>query len=113
MELADPGAGFTTEIWTGPSCAAVAMPDAVRVVDETNVVGNALPPNVICAFLTNLLPVAVMVNAPSEMLVGEIEASTGTGFSSATTALPLSLESPLLAAVICKETDAGSAEGAV
>src|SRR5580704_11983459 len=113
VELAGPGAGFLTVTCTVPNSALVAVPVAVSLAEETNVVSSAVPPNMICAFLTNLLPVAVIVNVPTETSVGETAVSTGTGFSSATAASPVSEALPLLAAVTCTEVGVGRAAGAV
>jgi hypothetical protein len=91
----------------------VAVPVAVNFVAETNVVVKDVLPNITWAFFTNLLPVAVMVNAPMGMAVGETVVSTGTGFSRFTAALPVMVASVLLTAVICTESEVGRAGGAL
>ena len=91
----------------------MAVPVAVNFVAETNVVVSAVLPNMICAFLTNLLPFAVMVNEPRGIAVGETVVSTGTGFSRSMAALPLRFASLLLVAVICTESEVGRAGGAL
>jgi hypothetical protein len=53
------------------------------------------------------------VNVPSGIVLGETEASTGTGFSSAIAAPPVSVASVLLVAAIAIESEGGRDEGAV
>jgi hypothetical protein len=113
VDPAGPGAGFITDTCTVPNSAWVAVPVAVSFVAETNVVVSAVEPNITCAFLTNLLPFAVMVNAPMGIAVGETEVRTGTGFSRSTAALPVMVASALLTAVTCTESDVGRAGGAL
>lgn len=113
VDPAAPGAGFITDTCTVPNSAWVAVPVAVSLVVETNVVGSALPANIICAFFTKLLPLAVMVNAPIGIAVGETDVRTGTGFSRSTAALPVMVASVLLTAVICNVSEVGRAVGAV
>ncbi len=56
VELLTPGAGFTTVTVTLPACDALAVPEAVSSVAETNVVVSAVVPNITCAPLTKPLP---------------------------------------------------------
>ena len=56
VELFTPGGGFTTVTVTLPTCAAVAVPEALSCVGETNVVVSAVVPNITCAPFTKPLP---------------------------------------------------------
>ena len=90
-----------------------AVPVAVSLVAETNVVCNIVPPNEICPPLTKLLPFAVSVNAPTGMLVGLTLLSTGTGFHSVTLLVPLALASAALTALMVMAFEIGTLVGAV
>lgn len=77
-ETAGPGAGLeTTTTSCFPFCAAVAVPVAVSRVDETNVVGAAIPPIETTDPATNPLPFTVIVNGPTATRAGSVEATVG------------------------------------
>jgi hypothetical protein len=82
FELPPPSAGFVTNTCALTAVAtAAASTDAVRLVELTNVVVRAVPPNVINEAGTKFVPLTVSVKAapPATALFGEIRAIVGTG----------------------------------
>ena len=80
VEVTAPGSGFATVTFTFPLCKVVAVPEAVSSVEESNTVVRAVLPNITCAPDTNFDPVTIRVNAPTPIVDGLTEDTTGIGF---------------------------------
>src|SRR6476661_233929 len=75
FEVGDPVPGLITCTPTVP--AAEAVPVALKLVEEMNVVGSMLPPKIICAPFRKLLPPTAIVKVPTGIGVGRAEVTTG------------------------------------
>jgi hypothetical protein len=85
VEVTAPGSGFNTVTVTFPACAAVAVPEAVNSVLESTTVVRAVLPNITCAPATNFEPVTTRVKAPTPIVPGVTDPTTGIGFCKVTT----------------------------
>ena len=74
--------------------------------------GRNLLPHTTTEPFTKLVPVTVMVKFPTGMLEGETELAVGTGFSTVTLALALTVESAPLVASTDIKLGEGKAAGA-
>ena len=84
FDVPPPGVGLNTVILAVPATATnVALTDAVNCVALTKVVTNAVPFQLMTEPLIKFVPVMVSVNAgsPAVTLAGEMEDTTGTGFT--------------------------------
>ena len=90
-----------------------AVPVAVSVVDETNVVLSGVPANKTCAPFTNPLPVTVSEIAPTLKVAGFTLAMAGMGLNKVTLLVPLEFAPAALTAVIVMVLGFGTADGAV
>jgi hypothetical protein len=90
-----------------------AVPVAVSLVKETNVVVRAVPPNTTCEPATNPLPFNVKVNAPGGIVDGFAEASVGYGFTRVTVALADAAGIAVVVTVTMTVPELGIAAGGV
>jgi len=90
-----------------------AVPAAVSVVDETNVVLSGVPANKTCAPFTNPLPVTVSEIAPTLKVAGFTLAMAGMGLNKVTLLVLVEFELAALTAVIVIVFGFGTAAGAV
>ena len=97
-EVLPPGAGLLT--LTPKIPFMLAVPVAVRLVDETNVVFIATPANSTCAPGINPLPVTVREIDPTERLLGVTALTEGVGFISVTLLVALAVASAALVALM-------------
>jgi hypothetical protein len=116
LEVPPPGAGVATATPRLPAFAnCAAGTTAVNTVGFTNSVASAVPPNSTTDW--ELKPVPVTVNVvfplPALTVAGEMELTTGAGFTMVTDAVADCVGSATLAAVTVTVFDEGTIPGAV